>query len=69
MTEINQGIFCTLFQTCKNFKIQLFPVISTVIPVIEFPFSPCLKKKKMGLVKSEVDLIDKLILESVKKIF
>ena len=40
MTEINQGIFCTLFQTCKNFKIQLFPVISTVIPVIELHFSP-----------------------------
>ena len=30
ITEINQGIFCTLFQSCKNFKIQLFPVISLI---------------------------------------
>ena len=42
MTEINQGIFCTLFQTCKNFKIQLFPVISPVNCVIKFSIFPCL---------------------------
>ena len=38
MTEINQGIFCTLFQCCKNFKIQLFPVISLIKLVIKIKF-------------------------------
>ena len=40
MMEINQGIFCTLFQNFKNFEIQLFPVIFRLILSLNFQFSP-----------------------------